>query len=69
VDTPSERKTAAQLIEDEKAFLAKMEADRQARLAAAGGAGEGGDQHPAPAPRRVPRNVDDELPPFAAPWE
>jgi hypothetical protein len=34
VEEPTERKTPAQLIEDEKAFRAEIEANRQSRLAA-----------------------------------
>ena len=67
VDPPTERKTPAQLIQDEKALLAELEASRQARLAAEEEPATGSDEsHP---PRRVPRRSDDELPPFAAPWE
>jgi len=36
VDTPTDRKTPAQLREEERAFLADMEAERRARFAAAG---------------------------------
>ena len=69
VDPSTERKTPAQLIEDEKAFLADMEADRRARFAAEGlPLPETIDPTP-PSPRRVPRDPNDELPPFAAPWE
>src|SRR5262245_26342886 len=53
VDPPTERKTPAQLIEDEKQFLAEMEASRQARLTAATDTIEGGNA--SPPPRRVPR--------------
>jgi hypothetical protein len=69
VDTPTDRKTPAQLREEEQAFLAEMEAERQAQFAATG----------LPLPetidptllpqRRVPLDPDDEPPPFAAPWE
>ena len=64
VDPPTERKTPAQLREDERAILAEMNAARQARLVA-----EGTNEPPPPPPRRVARNIDDELPPLAAPWE
>jgi hypothetical protein len=69
VDPSVERKTPAQLREDERAFLAEMEAEYQARMAAEGLPGADSDARPAPPVRRVPRDPDDELPPFAAPWE
>lgn len=69
VDTPTDRKTPAQLREEEQAFLVAMEAERQARFAEAG----------LPLPetvdptlaqqRRAPRDPVDELPPFGAPWD
>jgi hypothetical protein len=48
VDTPIDRKTPAQLREEEQAFLTEMEAEHQARIR---------------------RKIDEELPPFRAPWE
>ncbi len=48
VDTPTDRKTPAQLREEEQAFLTEMEAEHQARIR---------------------RKIDEELPPFRAPWE
>jgi hypothetical protein len=69
VDPPTERKTPAQLREDERTFLAEMEAEHQARLAAEGVPGENSDPQRAPPVRRVRRDPDDELPPLAAPWE
>jgi len=48
VDTPTDRKTPAQLREEERAFLTEMEAEHQARIL---------------------RKIDEELPPFRAPWE
>jgi hypothetical protein len=48
VDTPTDRKTPAQLREEEQAFLTEMEAEHQARIR---------------------RRIDEELPPFRAPWE
>jgi hypothetical protein len=69
VDPSVARKTPAQLREDERAFLTEMEAEYQARMAAEGLPGADGDARPAPPVRRAPRDPDDELPPFAAPWE
>jgi hypothetical protein len=69
VDAPTDRKTPAQLREEERAFLAEMEAERRARFAAEGRPlPETIDPTPPPS-RRVPRDPDDELPPFATPWE
>jgi hypothetical protein len=48
VDAPTDRKTPAQLREEEQAFLTEMEAEHQARIL---------------------RKIDEELPPFRAPWE
>jgi hypothetical protein len=48
VDTPTDRKTPAQLREEEREFLTEMEAEHQARIL---------------------RKIDEELPPFRAPWE
>jgi hypothetical protein len=48
VDTPTDRKTPAQLREEERVFLTEMEAEHQARIL---------------------RKIDEELPPFRAPWE
>lgn len=48
VDTPTDRKTPAQLREEEREFLTGMEAERQANLR---------------------RKIDEELPPFGAPWD
>jgi hypothetical protein len=48
VDTPTDRKTSAQLREEEREFLTEMEAKHQ---------------------DRVRRKIDEELPPFRAPWE
>ena len=70
VDRPTERKTPAQLIEDEKAFLAEMNASHQARLVAEGRSTEGnGEVLHEPPHRNVACRIDDELPPFRAPWE
>jgi hypothetical protein len=70
VDPPTERKTPAQLIEDEKAFVAKMEGSHQTRLAAEGKHTEGTLEEPCHPPiRRDTRKIDEELPPFRAPWE
>jgi hypothetical protein len=70
VDRPTERKTPAQLIEDEKAFLAEMEASHRARLFAEGEQTEGNDEELCEPPTRsVARRIDEELPPFRAPWE
>jgi hypothetical protein len=70
VDPPTERKTPAQLIEDEKAFLAQMEADWQARQATEGPRSEGGGEElREPPTRRTAQRDDEELPPFRAPWE
>ena len=48
VDTPTDRKTPAQLREEEREFLTAMEAEHQ---------------------ERIRRKIDEELPPFRAPWE
>jgi hypothetical protein len=48
VDTPTDRKTPAQLREEERALLTEMEAEHRARIL---------------------RKIDEELPPFRAPWE
>jgi hypothetical protein len=48
VDAPTDRKTPAQLREEERAFLTEMEAEHQAGML---------------------RKIDEELPPFRAPWE
>src|SRR5262245_23145574 len=48
VDTPTDRKTPAQLRQEEEEFLTEMERKHQAR---------------------VSRKIDEELPPFRAPWE
>ena len=48
VDAPTDRKTPAQLREEERAFLTEMEAEHQ---------------------DRIRRKIDEELPPFRAPWE
>jgi hypothetical protein len=48
VDTPTDRKTPAQLRQEEEEFLSEMERNHQAR---------------------VLRKIDEELPPFRAPWE
>ena len=48
VDTPTDRKTPAQLRQEEEEFLTEMEREHQAR---------------------VRRKIDEELPPFRAPWE
>ena len=48
VDTPTDRKTPAQLREEERQFLTEMEAEHQ---------------------DRIRRKIDEELPPFRAPWE
>lgn len=48
VDTPTDRKTPAQLRQEEEEFLTEMEREHQAR---------------------VDRKIDEELPPFRAPWE
>jgi hypothetical protein len=70
VDPPTERKTPAQLVEDEKVFLAEMEAGHQARLAGEGERTEDNEEEPRQPPtRRLARNIDEELPPFRAPWE
>ena len=66
VDPPTARQTPAQLREEEKEFLARMEADRQARLAVESGNSA---EQSGPPQRKVPRDPEDELPPFAAPWE
>jgi hypothetical protein len=48
VDPPRDRKTPAQLREEEREFLTEMEAEHQ---------------------ERIRRRIDEELPPFGAPWE
>src|SRR5262245_11228385 len=48
VDMPTDRKTPAQLREEEREFLTEKEAEHQARIL---------------------RKIDEELPPFRAPWE
>ncbi len=48
VDAPTDRKTPAQLRQEEEEFLTEMEREHQAR-------------------RR--QQIDEELPPFRAPWE
>ena len=68
VDTPIDRRTPAQMREEERVFLAEMEAERQDRFMEAGQPlPESSD--PDLSQRRVRRDLDDELPPFAAPWE
>jgi hypothetical protein len=48
VDPPTDRKTPAQLREEERAFLTEMEAEHQDRMR---------------------RKIDEELPPYRAPWQ
>jgi hypothetical protein len=48
VDMPTDRKTPAQLREEEREFLTEMEAEYH---------------------DRIRRKIDEELPPFRAPWE
>jgi hypothetical protein len=70
VDSATERKTPAQLIEDEKAFLAELRASHQARLAAEGKQSEASETELGEPPaRRSADRTDEELPPFRAPWE